>query len=103
MEDWATRLSSVIQTWLAFNVSTKSDKELAALRRTLVSFLFSHRQTGAMAGTWTNEFAEACISSALARERTLAEEIEAFREMSEAFRVGGKLEAMTVAELGCHR
>jgi DNA helicase-2/ATP-dependent DNA helicase PcrA len=94
------RLSSLIRSWLAMNVSTKSEAERTRLRRTLVGFLFSHRQPEANLHAWISEFAKVCLDDTLAREKTLSEEVEALNQLSGAVSPGGKLEGMTLAGFG---
>ena len=97
------RLSSLIRSWLALNVSIKSDAGRGELRRSLVKFLFGHRLNGSPMRAWLAEFATACLKETLKREKTLAEEIEALKQLAEATHAGGKLEAMTVAGFGHQR
>lgn len=100
---WKTgrpRLSSLIRSWLALNVSIKSDIGRIELRRSLVMFLFHHRHSDSRMRAWLAEFAAACLKATLKREKTLAEEVEELKRLVEATRAGGKLEAMTVAGFG---
>jgi DNA helicase-2/ATP-dependent DNA helicase PcrA len=100
---WKTgrpRLSSLIQSWLMLNLSSTSDAERVKLRRSLVSFLFGHRLPNIQARVWIAEFGTACLEETLKREQTLSDELDAVKQLSEAIREGGKLEAMTVASLG---
>jgi len=94
------RLSSLLRTWLALNVSSNSDDARTKLRRTLVSFLFAHRQGDVPVRTWLSEFATACLKDTLRREKTLSEEVEALRQLAGAVQERGKLEAMTVGGFG---
>ena len=94
------RLSSLIRSWLALNVSATSEAERIELRRSLVGFLFSHRDPGSAVRTWISEFVTACLKKTLGREKTLSEEVDALNQLSAAVREGGKLEAMTLAGFG---
>lgn len=71
---WKTsqpRLSALIPTWLALNVSGASESARAQLRRALVSFLLAHREADLSVRTWLNEFAAACLKDTLQREKIL--------------------------------
>jgi len=94
------RLSALLRTWFALNVSSVSDSARARLRRALVNFLFAHRQGDLPVRTWLHEFVEACLKDTLQREKTLSEEVEALKQLAAAVRKAGKLEAMTVAGFG---
>jgi DNA helicase-2/ATP-dependent DNA helicase PcrA len=94
------RLSSLVRSWLAFDVSSKSDSDRTRLRRSLVTFLFAHRQPGASLYAWLKEFTTALLNTTLQQEKTLAEHVEALRQLINAVKSGGKLEAMTVAAFG---
>jgi DNA helicase-2/ATP-dependent DNA helicase PcrA len=94
------RLSTLIRAWLGLNVLVKSERERAALRRSLVAFLFAHRQPNSPAREWLGEFDTACLEKALSREKTLSEEVEALKHLSDAVREEGRLSALTVASLG---
>jgi DNA helicase-2/ATP-dependent DNA helicase PcrA len=93
-------LSYLIQSWLALNVSIKSDGGRGELRRSLVKFLFGHRLSGLSLGEWLDDCDAACLDETLKRERTLTEEVEALKQLVRATRPAGKLEAMTVAGFG---
>jgi DNA helicase-2/ATP-dependent DNA helicase PcrA len=100
---WKTgepRLSVLILTWLAFNVSLAPDSARATLRRMLVTFLFAHRQPDVPVRTWLAEFVAGCLKDTLRREKTLSEEVEAIKQLAAAVREDGKLEALTVAGFG---
>jgi DNA helicase-2/ATP-dependent DNA helicase PcrA len=49
---------------------------------------------------WLADFASACLKETLTREKTMAEEVDALRQLETAAQEGGKLEAMTVAGFG---
>jgi DNA helicase-2/ATP-dependent DNA helicase PcrA len=100
---WRTgqpRLSALIRTWLALNVSPASDDARAKLRRALVSFLFAHRQPDLPVRIWLAEFESACLKDTLQREKTLSEEGEALKQLAAAVHEGGKFDALTVAGFG---
>lgn len=103
---WMTgspRLSSLIRTWKGLNISLRSESGFAESRRSLVKFLFNHRTGESPVRSWLAEFQTACLLETLTREKTLADELEALKQVNSAVRVGGKLESLTVAGFGHQR
>jgi DNA helicase-2/ATP-dependent DNA helicase PcrA len=94
------RLSQLIRSWLVMNSSATSDAERIELRRSLVGFLFSHRQPEKTLRAWLDEFGKVCLDKTLAREKMLSEEADALGQLSAAVAEGKKLETMTLASFG---
>jgi DNA helicase II / ATP-dependent DNA helicase PcrA len=67
-------LSDLISRWRTFNGSVKSDGQSFALSRTLIRFLFSHRDTGNSLGIWLKLFHDCCLREAFDREPMLSDE-----------------------------
>src|SRR5262249_14327379 len=75
------RLSGRIKSWLEFNGSTKSDRDLRQLRLKLVRCLFVHRTGEILLAEWIKDFKEHCLDLTLERELTLGDEREALAKL----------------------
>lgn len=99
-EEGTPRLSTLIHTWQAFNLSIKAEAELHQIKLALVDFLFSHRTPERRAGDWLAEIRQSLLVETIKREPTLRDESAVLEVLLRVFGTDGRLAEMTVAGLG---
>jgi len=92
------RLSSLIQTWMWFsNEFECADSRALELRRQLVRFLWTHRDTQLTLDAWLQVFDSECLRNTFHRDCELQDEYEALDQLLCACASGGEIAEFTVA------
>jgi|SRR6266566_4663259 len=91
------RLSSLVKTWLGFNRTTRGTEQRAKARKSLIEFLFSHRDAKLPLATWLSQVYALCLAPALKSEPILRDEHEAFKQLVEAAGEKGRVGKFDIA------
>jgi DNA helicase-2/ATP-dependent DNA helicase PcrA len=92
------RLSSLIQTWMRFNDQFEcSDSRAIELKRQLVRFLWTHRDTDSSLEAWLYALNSECLRDTFYRGCELQDEYEALDQLLCACAPCGKIENFKVA------
>ncbi len=94
-------LSSLIQDWLRFNLTSRTEGEVRNLKLQLVRFLFSHRGRDISLSQWITEFEKHCLCQLLEKEPLLHDEATALGRLKYSCGGEGKLSDYTVSLFGC--
>ena len=93
-------LSDLVERWYGFNHACRSDADRRALRRAIVSFLFSHRDPSTNLGQWLKLILQAVLREAFTKNTTLRDEAEAFGKIVAACESGKSLSDWSITEFG---
>lgn len=91
------RLSVLVRAWLRFNRTLRGTEQRMVARKSLIEFLFSHRNAQSPLATWLTEIYGCCLARALKSEPTLRDEQEAFNELVEEAGQKGRLAKFDIA------
>jgi DNA helicase-2/ATP-dependent DNA helicase PcrA len=104
--DWRTgntKLSALINKWLAFNKTIRSDADRRKLQVALVRFLHRHRDPETPLHSWLRELLEECLQTTLKREPTLRDDRDKVLQLLRVTSPGEDLEGITVSFFGGQR
>lgn len=90
------KLSEVIFSWQAFNRSIQNSEAEAESRRSLVRFLFDHRNPDIVLVSWLQDLEQACLSKLFGRESMIEDEMAAFCSLQTAAANNVNMVNMTV-------
>ncbi|WP_292617582.1 MULTISPECIES: ATP-dependent helicase [unclassified Nitrobacter] len=94
------QLAGLISRWTGFRSGRPSELEARRVARALTLFLSGHRADEGKAAPFVAAIRRTLVDPLTASERSLADQREQVRRMSEALAEGGKLEGLDLKSLG---
>lgn len=100
---WQTgtpRLSELVQNWIRFNEAAASELEQRELRKSLVSFLYSHRTAEQPLREWLSDFRGQILDQTLSIEPRLRDDRIAITKLADACAADARLGGFTLSAFG---
>lgn len=100
---WRTgrpQLAGLISRWIGFRSGRPGESEARRMARAVASFLSDHRADEGAAAPFVAAIRRTLVDPLTASERSLADQREQVRRMSDALAEGGKLEGLDLKSLG---